>query len=392
MNWKVKTKNISNELKTYYVDTDTKEDALMEFNDEYVVHISRNYEILKYKITYKQLKDVVDEWYSLLDAGFDDLNSLRIVKENCYHKKLKNVFDSILLDITKGNSVQKAFYKQKKYFPPIFMEVLNVSIKSNDLKNGLKLISNHLDDEIRNKDKMKNMTLYPKIIGIVIFVVICILSKFIIPSYVELFNNTNVELNKLSSILIKLFTFIGNNIFLIICSFLLIILVLIVLNRNQKFKLLFNNLKGRIPYFGKTIAYLNTYMFCSMTELLWKNHVNKIDSLKIVADGINDGKMRTKLYKAYNDVINGLSISESLIKYRIFDNVLIKMFVIGEKNNMMMNNIENAVKYYRYKYHSQLKRMLTILEPVLLLSMSVFVMIIILVVFIPMLNAFRMVG
>ena len=88
----------------------------------------------------------------------------------------------------------------------------------------------------------------------------------------------------------------------------------------------------------------------------------------------------------------GLTISESFIKNNIFDNVLIKMFVIGEKNNMIEKNIENAVKYYHYKYQLYLKRMMTVIEPLLLIFISLFVLVIILVVFMPMMNAFKMVN
>lgn len=392
MNWKVKTKNINNEIKTYYVDGETKNDVTKGFYDEYIISVVRNYEIVQYKITYKQLKDVVDEWLSLMEAGFDDLSALKIVTNNCYYKKLKNILETILFNILQGSSLDKAFEMHKKHFPNVFMEVLSVSIESNDLKNGLNLISGYLNDEIKNKDKMKNMTLYPKIIGIIIFVVICILSKFIIPSYVQLFKNNNIEIDNLSNVLIKTFSFIGNNIYLIVLSLLIGMFLFIIIKKNKKVELFLNSLKGQLPILKKTIGYLNVYKFCSMTQLLWKNNVNKIKALKIVADSLNDNKMRNKLNKAYNDVVNGLTISESLIKHHIFDNVLIKMFVIGEKNNMMIKNIDNAVKYYKYKYHSQLKRMMTVLEPLLLLVMSLFVMIIILVVFIPMLNAFRMVG
>ena len=137
--------------------------------------------------------------------------------------------------------------------------------------------------------------------------------------------------------------------------------------------------------------YLNTYLFCSMTNLLWLNNVNKTESLLIVAKSTKDPVMRYKLNNAYTDIHTGLTISESLIKNKIFDNVLIKMFVIGEKNNMLQKNIENAVKYYRYKYQIHLKRLMIFIEPLILICISLFVLIIILVVFMPMMNAFKMV-
>ena len=129
-----------------------------------------------------------------------------------------------------------------------------------------------------------------------------------------------------------------------------------------------------------------------MTNLLWLNNVNKTDSILLVSKSIKDINLKKKLEKAYNDVHSGLTIAESFIKNKVFDHVLIKMFMIGEKNNMMQKNIENAVKYYQYKYQLYLKRMMTILEPLLLIIIAFFVLIIILVVFMPMMNAFKMVN
>lgn len=392
MNWKVKLKNINNESRIIYVDAETKKEVENEFRDEFIISIKRNYELIKKRINYKQLKDLVDEWYSLLYAGFDELSSLEIVKNSSYNKLVKTVLESILIEIHQGNTLYKSFVKQNKYFPEIFLDILKVSIESNDLKNGLHLISNFLDEQIKNKDKMKNITLYPKIIGIVIFGVICILSKFIIPAYVELFKGNNIELNKISKILLDLFIFIGDNILIIIISLIILLIFYKLMKTNRKINRFVNNIKNMIPFLNRSSKYLNTYLFCSMTNLMWLNNVNKTESLLLVSKSMKDMNIKSKLEKAYEDVHMGLTISESFIKNNIFDNVLIKMFVIGEKNNMIEKNIENAVKYYHYKYQLYIKRMMTIIEPLLLIFISLFVLVIILVVFMPMMNAFKMVN
>ena len=348
--------------------------------------------VKKIIISESTLKDIIDEWESLLDAGFDDLSSLIIVKDNCSNAKVKNILESIIYEIKKGTSLDISFKKHQKYFPHLFIEVINVAIKSNDLQNGLKLLSNFIGDEIKTKDKLKITTLYPKIIGIVIFIVICVISKFIIPSYIELFVDNNIELNKISSILINAFKLIGSNLTFVILSFFFIFITFKLLKKSNRYNLFIINIKHHLPFISKNLNYFNAYAFCSMTELLWKNKLNKVEAIKIVKDSMNDVKIKSKLTKVYYEINNGLSISESLLKHNVFDNVLTKMFVIGEKNNMLIKNIENAVKYYRYKYQTQLKKTTTLLEPILLIIMSLFVMMIILVVFIPMMNAFRMVG
>ena len=161
---------------------------------------------------------------------------------------------------------------------------------------------------------------------------------------------------------------------------------------NRKINRFVNNIKNMIPFLNRSSKYLNTYLFCSMTNLMWLNNVNKTESLLLVSKSMKDMNIKSKLEKAYEDVHMGLTISESFIKNNIFDNVLIKMFVIGEKNNMIEKNIKNAVKYYHYKYQLYLKRMMTIIEPLLLIFISLFVLVIILVVFMPMMNAFKMVN
>lgn len=391
MNWQVKTKNLNNEVNTFYIDSNSKEEVKKEIQDNYIISIKRNYELIKRQLTYKQLKEIVDEWISLLNAGFDELTSLKVVKDSAFSKLVKTILDSVLLEVQKGNSLENAFLKHEKYFPLIFLDVLKISIESNDLINGLLLISDFLGEQIKNKDKMKNMTLYPKLIGIIVFVVICILSKFIIPSYVDLFKGNNIELNSFSEFLINLFIFIGDNLFYIIGGIFIVFVLSKLLRRAQKVKSLLYYFKTKIPFINKSIMYLNTYLFCSMTNLLWLNNVNKTESLLMVAKSTKDPIMKYKLNCAYSDIHTGLTISESLIKNKIFDNVLIKMFVIGEKNNMMQKNIENAVKYYRYKYQIHLKSLITIIEPLMLVFISLFVLIIILVVFMPMMNAFKMV-
>lgn len=387
LNWKVKTKNLDNEIKTYYFDSDDKKNINVG-NKELIIKISRNYEIFNYKINNKDLKDIIDEWLSLINAGFDELYSLEIVKNNSLKTKIQTILESIILDVKEGISLNDAFESKKKYFPSVFIEVLKVSIKGNNIKNGLLMMSEYLTDLISSMDKAKNITLYPKIISLVILVVVFVISKFIIPSYVELFIKNNVQLNGISTLLINFFVFVGNNMFFII----LFLIGLVLILKSLSYTGFFSWLCRYLPVIKNYKQYIDAYMFCSMTHLLWSSGVNKAKSVKLVGETISNKFLRKKLMLVYDDILNGSNLSESIKDNKVFDTVLVKMFYIGEQNNMIENNLKNAIKFYKYKYQFWVKRLLVILEPLLLVLLSIVVMVIILVIFIPMMNSFRMVG
>ena len=237
--------------------------------------------------------------------------------------------------------------------------------------------------------KMKSALIYPKILCVVFLGAFILVCKLIVPSFYSMFQDSNVELNKLTNFIFKFLMYIGNNLLWIGVMIISIFLIIKFLLKTEGFKKTFDQLKLKLQ--KRKLTYYYSYLFTRIMCLLWSNGVGKIESIDYASSIIPNSLYKKKLYEVQDELSRGMLFGVSLENKKIFDLTLCKMLTVGEKSNFLEKNMENAAKYYHYRYSIILNKLVKLIEPLLIIVMALAIGFIIVVIFIPMLNAFKMV-
>ena len=362
----------------------------LELKGIFVEKITRDYHIIKTKkIKSELLLNFIEEWYNLEITNLTTQDCLEIIKENSLNKKLKTVLTDILANANAGMALHECFREYNEYFPEIFLNQIVNGIRVGNIIDTLLMLKNYYKEQVIFQSKIKKSLIYPKLLGVILICVIFVLSKFIIPSFYELFSYENDILNSFSLKILKFLIFLGNNYIFFLIGIFLIFIILRQIFTKTSIKKVIDKLK--IYIFKKYCKLYITSIVSSTLFLYWNLGVNKIDALDIINDIINNDYYKSKFSKAIEMIRSGMMMGESFEKIKIFDRTFTKMIKIGEQNNCINDNLYNASTYYQSKLNSFVDNRIKLLEPLLILLMSMFVLGIILIIFIPIFNGFKVV-
>lgn len=392
MEYLFKAKDYNNKKYQGYIKSNSKKevyDYLVKQN-LFPYYIVRNYKIFKSKkITLKTLNEFIRQWLSLEKAKIKTQEAIEIICENTIDKTLKNILSQISFDLTKGVNIKESLVKYEKYFPEFFITHIITGLEKGNLEKTLELLFEYYQNQYNIKKKIKNATVYPKLLIMIFIISFIILCQFIIPSFASLYDELEVETNVIVSILLKCLNFLNDNLIWLVISCLFFVILLYHLIKIKKVRYLIDRIKTML--FKKYYNIYYTYLFGESICLLWNTGYNKFESIDILQFCIPNLSYKEKILKLKDDIQKGMSISDGLNKRQLFDIAYRKMFVISEINNFMDDNLTRARDYFKFEYQQVLDRRAKLIEPILIGLISILVLGLILIVFLPILSSVKVV-
>jgi general secretion pathway protein F len=227
---------------------------------------------------------------------------------------------------------------------------------------------------------------YPAILFLVSIAVIYSLLSFVLPQVVEQFINSNVELPLLTRSLLNF-----SEIFPIILLIALVITSSIYILQVTKF--VSDSFQQRIakyflsmPLIGQIILYDQTARFCSSMRLMTKAGLNTIDSLQIAQNTFKNKFLKFKVTEVVSKVVSGTSISKAFIQAKIFPDVFEQLLSSGDMGSQVSEMFEKTKDFLDQEVDTRRNILLTLLQPIVILTMGVFVMLIVLSIMLPLLQ------
>lgn len=340
----------------------------------------------KISISENQLLVLTKQLSALLSAGTSVEQSLQILKNESTNKKLAQLTNLIIEHIKNGNTLSSAFAK----FPHIFDQIYISSIQAGENSASLDKVFDELSDYIEKqqlaKSKLQSALVYPILLLVVSLVVIYALVSVVLPQVVEQFISTNIELPLITKLLLSL-----SDIFPVLFS------SLILLSGTSYFvyssKLLTNNFKTilskkflQIPIFGNLILFSQTSRFCSSMHLMIKAGLNTVDSLVIAQNSFTNQYLRSEIGFILNKVQKGQSLSRSFSESKIFPSVFKQLLSSGDIGSQVSKMFFNIREYLEQEVETKKNIILTLLQPLVILFMGGFVMLIVLSIMLPLLQ------
>ena len=142
----------------------------------------------------------------------------------------------------------------------------------------------------------------------------------------------------------------------------------------------------KLPLFGEIILFDQTARFCSSMRLMTKAGLNTIDSLHISKDTFKNKYLKNEVSIAVNKVVGGTSISQAFSQSKIFPNVFQQLLSSGDMGSQISEMFEKIKNFLDQEVESRRTVLLTLLQPIVILTMGVFVMLIVLAIMLPLLQ------
>lgn len=323
---------------------------------------------------------------SLLVAGLPLDEALAALADQAERAYVGELLASIRAEVVGGSSLSVALAQHPKDFPDIYRALVSAGEHSGNLGLVLSRLADYIESRNALTSKIKLAFTYPAIVTVVAFAIVIFLLSYVVPQVVSVFANTKQKLPTLTVIMLWLSDFVRNWGWL--AAIVLAVLGLIIRNllRQPALRLSWHKWLLTAPLFGKLVRGYNTARFASTLAILTSAGVPILRGLQAAGETLNNVALKTNVEDASTRVREGTSLARALAAQNQFPPVLVHLIRSGEATGNLPAMLERAAQGEAQELERRTLFLTGLLEPALILTMGVVVLLIVLAVLMPIIE------
>lgn len=339
----------------------------------------------KIKISKEEILNFTKEILIMLDSGISIIKILEI-QEQQYKAPLKDILGELKRDILNGDTLGEAFKKYEEIFGSFYIGMIFLGESSGNLDKNLRKICEYLELEIRIIKKIKEVIFYPCILLTFSILILTFLMIYIFPNFIKLFEESKRELPLLTRILIG----VSNNFHMIILFFICILIIIIFfiryIKKDRVLKEKYDGILLKVPIIKSFIIGNFIIRFSKNISIMLSSGIVIMDILKLLKNFFENIVIKRELEIIEELLFEGKQLSEGLKKNNLFPQKYIKLVIVGEKSGELSRVFEQIAKLEEEKIERDIKKLLTLVEPILIIILGLILSIIIIAIYLPIFN------
>lgn len=345
------------------------------------------------KIRTKDLIFWLTQLSTYLKSGITLVEAVKLLANQNKNKRYKNTFESIIYELTMGESFSTALEKQGEFFPILLINMIKSAELMGELESTLdEMVTYYETGENIKRDMVGAMT-YPSIVLVFSIAIISFILTYVIPKFVDVYKSSGVEMNSITSFVLSASNWLSANYYSLFIVLLLIIIIFRLLYKKVRtFKKIIQKLLMATPIVGKVIMYNEISLFSRTFASLSKADVPLTESIDILSKITNNEIYKKLMKDTINNLIKGNKMSETFKDNKYIPEVAYYMIVTGEKTSELSSMLEKVANFYREQMRSMLNTLKNFVEPIMIALLAFIVGGIILAVIIPMFGLYSNIG
>lgn len=323
------------------------------------------------------------EMLALLKAGLPVVRSFEILLERQRSPTLQRVLAEVKERITSGASLSDAFAEQGHLFPRLYATSLKAGEKSGEIESVLRRYLQYQKTVIALARKVLSTLVYPAILIVLSVALIAILMTVVIPRFEEFFLDFGGELPLLTVVIVGIATFLRDNILVLaigIGAFSMLSWRWLNTSRGLEWR---DRVLLRIPFVGGILRRFAITQFTRSLATLLGGGTPLVPSLENAADAIGNRHVSRRVREVVPKVREGGELWAALEGTGIFTDLTIEMIKVGETSGALEEMLTAVSEFYDEEIEARLARVISFVEPAILVLMGGVIVTILLSVYLP---------
>ena len=330
-------------------------------------------QFIRSRVTDKDIMTFTYQLGVLLDAGFPLDKSLFVLSDLADKKTIKDLIKDILSHVRGGKSLSESLSKFPSVFPLFYVNMVKSGETGGFLEETISRIAVYLENSYALKEDIRNALIYPFVLSIVIVVSVIILLTFVVPKFTMIFSDLGSALPLPTIILLSVSNALRHYWWLIVIFALAVFLSLRYYLKSESGRRWWDNIKFRLPLFGKLFKETAVADFARTFGTLLKSGVPILNALQIVKGTLRSDRLSGIISTVREGVKKGRGISDPLRNSEIFPPLAVHMVTIGEETGRLDEMLFKIAERFDLEVRNTVKRLLSFLEPALILLMAIIV-------------------
>ena len=326
------------------------------------------------------------QFVSILRAGVSVASVLAMLGQQTSNKKLRAAIREMQADVEKGESLATSMRRHPKIFPAILVNMVSAGEASGNLEESFRQMELYFERSKRTKSKVTSAMIYPCVLIVVMIVVLIVMMTKIIPNFLKTFEDMDAELPKLTQGVMAVCEWFKSWWWVPLLVLAALIVGGVIFHRTDKGKHFFGWLARKTPVVGNLTVKTACATFCRTMEVLIGSGLTLTDSMDLAASNMGNIYYLEAIRDARALVAEGTPLRESLVRTGIFPPMVSNLVGVGEETGDLQSMMGKVADYYDEEVDEATKKLLNLMEPAIIIFMAVFVVIIVLAIYLPMIN------
>lgn len=324
------------------------------------------------KLKAKQLAAFCRELSTLLASGVTLVRALDIISEQeGINKDERDIYKDVLQDLKRGISLSDAM-ESKECFPDLMIGMIRSGEGSGNLDLVTQRLSVQYEKDYKLTQQVKSAMTYPCILLVLCVVIVILIVTFILPQFQSLFDQME-SLPMITNILIAVSNFLVQKWYIALLAVAVIVALIRIIVGIPSVRRGVDWLKVHMWGFGKLFKVVYTARFARTLSSLYSSGMPLVSAVGVAAKTIGNGYVESQFNEVITMVRSGVPLSQGL---REVDGLLKKLsstILVGEESGRLDVMLDSIAETLEADAEQATKRMVTLLEPILIIFMALIV-------------------
>jgi MSHA biogenesis protein MshG len=322
--------------------------------------------------------------HTLLRAGVPIMRALAGLQESSANPAMRDVLQDVRDSLDSGREMSMALARHPNVFSPFYLSMVRVGEMTGRLEEVFIRLFDHLAFERFMKDQVKSALRYPSFVVAAMAIAIVIVNMFVIPAFAKVFKGFGAELPLMTRMLIGFSDFMLAWWPALLVGIIAAVFGFNTWRRTPAGRYTWDRFKLTIPIAGKIVRKATLARFAASFALASRSGVPIIQALTNVAETVDNAYISAKVEKMRDGVERGESILRTSITAGIFTPVVLQMIAVGEESGALDDMMKEVADMYQSEVEYELKTLAQQIEPILIVSLGIMVLILALGIFLPL--------
>jgi general secretion pathway protein F len=308
----------------------------------------------------------------LLNAGLSLSNALEILAKESFSADFSAMIAKVRLGIRKGRSLHESL-AETHAFPAHYVSMVEIGEASGTLAAVLNRVATSREREQRIRSRVVSAMVYPSLLLTLACGAITFIMVFVVPKLKDMILGSGAPVPEPAQVVIGVSDWLIANGFMaavLVPSTLLLIMILI---GPERLKRGLAAIAYRLPLIGTLMKRAVVLRFCRMLGVLLWAGVSLPESLKLIRSSIGNRDMEAAIGRMEVALRQGDDFLAPLEESRVVPNLVARMLRVGNETGNLTPSILQVTEILEEKFDQVVDRTLTLLEPAIILTLSMVV-------------------
>ena len=323
---------------------------------------------------------------SLVAAGLPLERALTALMEEADSLAKNELLTRIRAEVNAGAPLAQALSEHPREFDELYVAVIGSGEQSGRLSQVLLQLASDLESGQQMRAKLLAASLYPAIVSGVALLMVVFLLAYVVPQVAQVFLSTQRSLPWLTVVMLTLSSWVQQG-----WSWALLVVLLAwggtkLALRQQRMRERFDAAWLQIPVLGRLSLGYNASRFASTLALLTGAGVPMLKALQTAAQTLSNTALRAHAMQVMDLVREGAPLASALSQHKRMPALLSMFARLGEQTGQLPQMLQYAADHMNSEVQRRAMQLATLLEPLLIVTMGVVVMLIVLAVMLPIIQ------